>query len=111
MMILRNEARILMAARVGQASGFEFSRRARMGPGTLYPILLQLQRDGLLEGWWGEIPVGGTRPPRIYRITDSGRTILHHMLRDTMTRVNQLERTFWGRVRIWLEATLWPVPI
>ena len=111
-MILRNEARILMAARANwQSTGYELSRRARMGSGSLYPILARLERDRLLESWWGEIPDGGTRPPRIYRITDSGRIILHHMLIDTNQRVNQLERTSWGRFRIWLEATLWPVPI
>ena len=112
-MSLRNEARILMAARAGQQSGFELSRRARMGPGTLYPILARLERDSLLESLWGEIPAGYSYSyrPRIYRITDSGRIILHHMLVDTNQRVTQLERTSWGRFRIWLEATIWPVPI
>ena len=110
-MILRNEARILVAARVGQQSGFELSRRARMGSGSLYPILARLERDGLLESWWGAFPSGMTKTPRIYRITDLGHAVLHHWLIDTNQRVTQLERTAWGRFRIWLEATLWPVPI
>lgn len=41
--------------------------------GTIYPLLLRLQRDGLLEHEWRDNPDG---PPRkYYRITDFGQSV------------------------------------
>ena len=41
-----------------------------MGEGTLYPHLHQLEKDGLIEGYWET--VSGGRDRKCYRITDSG---------------------------------------
>lgn len=45
-----------------------------MREGTLYPHLHQLERDGLIEGYWET--VSGGRERKMYRITDSGRAEL-----------------------------------
>lgn len=45
-----------------------------LGEGTLYPQLHQLERDGLIEGYW-ETAAGG-RERKCYRITDRGRAEL-----------------------------------
>lgn len=44
-----------------------------LSPGTLYPILHGLERDGLLQS---REEIEGNRRRRIYEITDSGRKIL-----------------------------------
>ncbi len=45
-----------------------------MGEGTLYPHLHQLEKDGLVEGYWET--VSGGRERKCYRITGSGKTEL-----------------------------------
>jgi DNA-binding PadR family transcriptional regulator len=44
-----------------------------LSPGTLYPILHGLQRDGLLRS---RSEIAGNRRRRIYEITDTGRRVL-----------------------------------
>lgn len=41
-----------------------------LGEGTLYPHLHQLEKDGLVEGYWEN--VSGGRERKSYRITDKG---------------------------------------
>ena len=41
-----------------------------MGEGTLYPHLHQLEKDGLIEGYWEN--VSGGRDRKCYRITEKG---------------------------------------
>ena len=45
-----------------------------MREGTLYPHLHQLEKDGLIEGFW-ETVTGG-RERKMYRITESGKAEL-----------------------------------
>jgi DNA-binding PadR family transcriptional regulator len=56
-----------------------------MGPGTLYVILDQLEREGLIQG-----VTGGPSRRREYQITTQGRRVLTERLRETI-RVSQ-----WG---------------
>ena len=51
-----------------------------MGEGTLYPHLHQLEKDGLIEGYWETVT--GARERRSYRITDAGRTELARRVRE-----------------------------
>ncbi|MBI2841795.1 MAG: helix-turn-helix transcriptional regulator [Armatimonadetes bacterium] len=41
-----------------------------LGEGTLYPHLHQLEKDGLIEGYWETTPSGRER--KSYRITERG---------------------------------------
>ncbi len=45
-----------------------------MGEGTLYPHLHQLEKDGLIKGYWET--VSGGRERKCYRITERGKTEL-----------------------------------
>lgn len=45
-----------------------------MREGTLYPHLHQLEKDGLIEGYWET--VSGSRERKLYRITERGKSEL-----------------------------------
>jgi DNA-binding PadR family transcriptional regulator len=71
---------VLIALATGPKHGYAIQSDVRefsgveLGPGTLYVILPRLERDGLIEPL---APEGRRRP---YRITDSGRDLLHREL-------------------------------
>ena len=53
--------------------GYALSRQTRLASGTLYPILMRLEKLGWLETRWEE-PGNLGRPPRhLYRLTGQGR--------------------------------------
>ncbi|WP_229398828.1 PadR family transcriptional regulator [Micromonospora okii] len=61
---------------------------AGIGPiqgGTLYPVLLRLQRTGLVTAQWREGAAGPAR--KYYRITEDGRAALRQGGRDWVTFV------------------------
>jgi PadR family transcriptional regulator PadR len=61
--------------------GLELSAATGLKSGSLYPILLRLSEQGLLESCWQD-PTQPGRPPRhAYRITGTGRTALRDALR------------------------------
>lgn len=62
-----------------------------LGEGTLYPHLHQLEKDGLIEGYWETGPRGRER--RSYRITERGATELarrREEWRRFQRKVNQM---------------------
>ncbi|MEV0397153.1 PadR family transcriptional regulator [Polymorphospora rubra] len=69
-----------------ESYGYELSQAleaAGLGPvkgGTLYPVLLRLQRAGLIVAYWRE---GGAGPARkYYRITGDGHDVLRQAAAD-----------------------------
>jgi len=51
--------------------GYDLSRKTGLKSGTLYPILMRLANNGLLETSWGTGETG--RPPRhLYKLTHHG---------------------------------------
>jgi DNA-binding PadR family transcriptional regulator len=56
----------------------------RLSPGTLYPILARMQRNG----WLRSSPGGRAKARRDYRITAEGRAVLERLRED----VDQLHR-------------------
>lgn len=55
--------------------GYDLCGRTGVKPGTLYPLLIRLQRQGYLEAEWQD-PVEPGRPPRhAYRLTAAGRQL------------------------------------
>ncbi|MDX2065500.1 MAG: helix-turn-helix transcriptional regulator [Fimbriimonadaceae bacterium] len=87
--LLRGNTPILVLAilRDGKAHGYaiasEIARRSENAlefkQGTLYPLLHELERDGLIVSEW-EIPEG-ERPRRVYTITETGLSELDKRLR------------------------------
>lgn len=51
--------------------GYELSREAGLKSGTLYPILMRLERYKLLEAQW-VVTEDGVPPRHTYRLTPSG---------------------------------------
>jgi DNA-binding PadR family transcriptional regulator len=55
--------------------GYELSKLTGLKSGTLYPLLMRLSDQGLLESKW-EAPAQAGRPPRhAYRLTLAGATL------------------------------------
>jgi PadR family transcriptional regulator PadR len=52
--------------------GYELSKLTGLKSGTLYPLLMRLEAQGMLASRWGA-PRGPGRPPRhMYRLTRAG---------------------------------------
>ena len=79
-----------LLARPGQwHHGYAISRQTGVPSGTLYPVLMRLDKLGWLETKWEEsVPQG--RPPRhLYRLTGNGREWAREELRSAQ------QREFW----------------
>jgi PadR family transcriptional regulator len=65
--------------------GYELSRETGLKSGTLYPILMRLEKHGLLEARW--VPAGDGVPPRhTYRLTPNGVELAGTRLREMAER-------------------------
>jgi DNA-binding PadR family transcriptional regulator len=67
-----------------ELAGADIMKTARVSSGTLYPILLRLERVGVLSSRWeDERPQDLGRPRRrLYRITSSGVQLAHDVLSE-----------------------------
>jgi DNA-binding PadR family transcriptional regulator len=52
--------------------GYDLSRETALKSGTLYPILMRLEQQGLLEAVWEDEPVPGRPRRHLYRLTGTG---------------------------------------
>ena len=53
-------------------SGYELSKRTGVKAGTLYPLLIRLCEQGVLEATWREADQLGRPPRHLYRLTAQG---------------------------------------
>jgi len=58
-----------------------------MGEGTLYSALKRLEKNELLDPYWGDSESGGRR--KYYKITDKGKTELTNKMKE-WKQINQL---------------------
>jgi PadR family transcriptional regulator PadR len=67
-----------------ELAGADVMRAAAISSGTLYPILLRLERVGVLESRWEETsPTELGRPRRrFYRLTSRGAQFAHEALHE-----------------------------
>ncbi|MFN8075157.1 MAG: PadR family transcriptional regulator [Kineosporiaceae bacterium] len=80
------ETIVLGVLRGGDSYGFEIYKRIRSATegdheikeATLYATYRRLQKDGLIESYWGDETQGGRR--KYYRITDAGRAVYQRNL-------------------------------
>ena len=71
----RNLLGALLEAGDRWSHGYELTTKTGIRSGTLYPILIRLEAQGVLEAEWRQ-PVSSGRPPRhVYRLTAAGRLI------------------------------------
>lgn len=69
--------------------GYSLSQLTRISSGTLYPILMRLEKLGWLETRWEDARVPGRPPRHLYRLTGNGREWAREELRAAR------ERKFW----------------
>jgi PadR family transcriptional regulator PadR len=63
---------VLLAQPQAWRYGYDLSKETGLKSGTLYPLLIRLSDQGLLEAEWRQ-PLQPGRPPRhAYRLTDKG---------------------------------------
>eukprot|EP01035_Chromulina_nebulosa_P013382 gene13382-17778_t len=53
--------------------GYDIMAQAGVKSGTLYPLLIRLETQGLLEAQWVEAPQPGRPARHVYRLTPAGR--------------------------------------
>lgn len=62
----------LLDARGGWSHGYDLARIAGVKSGTLYPLLIRLEAQGLLEAEWQQPSENGRPPRHAYRLTARG---------------------------------------
>ena len=60
--------------------GYELSKQTALASGTLYPILMRLTDQHLLETSWESSPEPGRPPRHLYRLTDDGAALARQRL-------------------------------
>ena len=71
--------------------GYDLTKQVELQSGTLYPILMRLAEQGLLEETWEPSHTPGRPPRHAYRLTGAGVTAARDLL--------QGQRTMRGRPR------------
>jgi|ERR1700735_1883275 PadR family transcriptional regulator PadR len=83
------QTRALLAAFLDRAQtwlhGYELSKETGLKSGTLYPLLMRLSEQGLMESRWQEPERPGLPPRHIYRLTSSGLALARAQAREGAT--------------------------
>jgi DNA-binding PadR family transcriptional regulator len=70
------QTRALLAASLDRSRtwrhGYDLSKETGLRSGTLYPLLMRLSEQGLLEHRWQEAERPGLPPRHVYRLTAAG---------------------------------------
>ena len=71
----------------GEISGAELIRSARLLSGTVYPILIRFERNGLVTSRWeeGDPHALGRPRKRLYRLTGEGFRVAEEALKPFLT--------------------------
>jgi len=72
--------------------GYALSQETGLASGTLYPILMRLEKTGWLETHWEDVPIAGRPPRHLYRLSGSGREWARQELKAA------LQSKFWKPV-------------
>jgi DNA-binding PadR family transcriptional regulator len=83
---ISRQTRGVLAALLAQPQawryGYDLSKETGLKSGTLYPLLIRLSDQGLLEAEWRQ-PLQPGRPPRhAYRLTDKGAALARERTLD-----------------------------
>jgi PadR family transcriptional regulator, regulatory protein PadR len=66
--------------------GYDLSKETGLRSGTLYPLLMRLSVQGLLESRWQEAERPGLPPRHVYRLTAPGIALAHEHELAEITR-------------------------
>jgi PadR family transcriptional regulator, regulatory protein PadR len=67
--------------------GYDLAKETALQSGTLYPILMRLAQQGLLEEDWMPSEVPGRPPRHIYRLTSAGRDLARALASERLRPV------------------------
>jgi PadR family transcriptional regulator PadR len=71
----------------GWHHGYALSQATGIASGTLYPILMRLEKSGWLETAWEQLATSAGRPPRhLYRLRAQARAWAREELSDARAR-------------------------
>jgi PadR family transcriptional regulator PadR len=74
--------------------GYDLMQRTNLKSGTLYPLLMRLGDDSLVESEW-QAPVPPARAPRhAYRLTSAGRVFARSVVAEARGAVGGAEEAF-----------------
>jgi DNA-binding PadR family transcriptional regulator len=80
------QTRALLAAFLDRSQtwlhGYDLSKETGLKSGTLYPLLMRLSEQGLMESRWQEPERPGLPPRHIYRLTSSGLALAREQARE-----------------------------
>jgi len=80
--------------------GYDLCQETGLKAGTMYPILMRLADQGLLETVWERIRVPGRPPRHLYRLSSSGRVLA----RDLAPRTGAAGEAKASKPRVGLEG-------
>ncbi len=63
----------VLADTSGWRHGYDLMAQAGVKSGTLYPLLMRLEAQGLLQARWVDSPQAGRPPRHVYQLTPAGR--------------------------------------
>jgi PadR family transcriptional regulator, regulatory protein PadR len=88
------QTRLVLAALLQQPTewrhGYDLSKQTDLPSGTLYPILVRLAEQGVLQETWEPSDAAGRPPRHSYRLTAFGITTARELLRDNRATVRRL---------------------
>jgi PadR family transcriptional regulator, regulatory protein PadR len=76
---------LLLASGKKWRHGYDLAREAKLKSGTLYPLLMRLADQGVLESRW-ETDDTTYRPRHVYRLTAQGAKVAKALLRNAFNR-------------------------
>src|ERR1700674_867385 len=87
--------RIFLAEFERGRSGAEISKLAKVGSGTLYPMLARLEKAGWLSSEWEDIEPSEVGRPRrrFYKLTGNGQKNVHAAFRELQLAPGELAWT------------------
>jgi DNA-binding PadR family transcriptional regulator len=65
--------------------GYDLSKETGLRSGTLYPLLMRLSEQGLLEARWQEAERPGLPPRHAYRLTAAGLALAREQALEAIT--------------------------
>jgi DNA-binding PadR family transcriptional regulator len=89
----------LLAGGAEWRHGYDLSRETGLKSGTLYPILMRLEKSGWLEAEWEAEPAPGRPRRHLYRLTGTGVAEARAMARRSV-------ETSTAAIKLAAEATL-----
>ena len=70
--------------------GYEISKETGLKSGTLYPILMRLSDQGLLDSRWKDAERPGRPPRHVYRLTPPGLALAREQLEASLDAASGL---------------------